>query len=406
MKKDYYMILGVSKESTLAEIKTAYRKLAFKFHPDKNPGDLFFENMFREINEAYENLSELHSKVIHESTIHEKSTFKKKPTPNSTNQDQNAIQAINTIISNLKNMESQTRNKTKSQIKAGVIYKYIDQVLSNEILGLYGSIPLEKRNDFIFNILPLLRFCDNQVRGNYLMILTRIIGPENELISEIDQKVRSYVKSQRLLEVKAKFSEYSWVLVLLFLAGLIYYGSSIEPDSSSPRESRAIIVDKEPETKKKFSIWTGNHLNTGDSPYNDFFGEGVYDKSVQNKITIHNGQKADVIVCLTQNAPPYRTIRNEYIRAGESFVMTSVPNGVYYLKSFFGNGWNPTTLYLGKIKGFFEANTGFSKSDNASDLLRMVDDNNRYSTVEITLYPVSGGNMESENINANEFFGK
>jgi hypothetical protein len=406
MKKDYYMILGVSKESTLAEIKTAYRKLAFKFHPDKNPGDLFFENMFREINEAHENLSKLHSKVIHESTINERSTFKQKSNPNPTNQSQNTTQVINTIISNLRNLESQTRNKTKSQIKTEVIYKYLDQVLSNEILGLYGSIPIEKRNDFIFNILPLLRFCDKQVRGNYLMILTRIIGPDNRLISEIDQKVRSYVKSQKILDIKAKFSEYLWVLVLLFLAVLIYYGSTNEPDSSSPKESRKIIVDKEPEVKKNFSMWSGNYLNTGDSPYNGFFGEGVYDKSIQSKITIYNGQKADVIVCLTQNAPPYRTIRNEYIRAGESFEMTSVPNGVYYLKSFFGNGWNPNALYLGKIKGFFEANTGFSKSDNVSDLLRMVHDDNGYSIVEITLYPVSGGNMESKNINANEFFGK
>ena len=84
--------------------------------------------------------------------------------------------------------------------------------------------------------------------------------------------------------------------------------------------------------------------------------------------------------------------------------MTSIPNGTYYLKSFFGNDWNPDTLFMGKVRGFFETRAGFSKSDNYSDLLKIEQSNYQYSIYEITLYPVAGGNMESELINANEFF--
>jgi curved DNA-binding protein len=50
--KDYYKILGVSKTATADEIKKAYRKLAIKYHPDKNPNDKTAEEKFKEINEA------------------------------------------------------------------------------------------------------------------------------------------------------------------------------------------------------------------------------------------------------------------------------------------------------------------------------------------------------------------
>ena len=52
MAKSYYEVLGVPKTATDDEIKSAYRKLARKYHPDLNPGDQNAANMFKEINEA------------------------------------------------------------------------------------------------------------------------------------------------------------------------------------------------------------------------------------------------------------------------------------------------------------------------------------------------------------------
>jgi curved DNA-binding protein len=56
--KDYYKILGVERSASDQEIKKAYRKLAMKYHPDRNPGDKNAEDRFKEINEAYQVLSD------------------------------------------------------------------------------------------------------------------------------------------------------------------------------------------------------------------------------------------------------------------------------------------------------------------------------------------------------------
>ncbi len=57
-KRDYYDVLGITKSSSKDEIKKAYRKLAFKFHPDKNKGDKASEEKFKEASEAYHVLSD------------------------------------------------------------------------------------------------------------------------------------------------------------------------------------------------------------------------------------------------------------------------------------------------------------------------------------------------------------
>ena len=54
MKEDYYEILGVSKDASASDIKRAYRRMALKYHPDKNPGDTKAEDMFKKSAEAYE----------------------------------------------------------------------------------------------------------------------------------------------------------------------------------------------------------------------------------------------------------------------------------------------------------------------------------------------------------------
>lgn len=403
MDKNYYQILGLPTTCSDDEIKKAYRKLAIKFHPDKNSNDKYFEERFKELQEAYDVLSDPTKRRDYDIRFAKKTEQSTRTKSTDTKREQGTTPEslatdIEAAFRKLKWAESEQINYTE-------LLKYIDSILNDNLVTQLLKIGDIKSNERIVDAISgLFKFLVKNDIKKYMPLLVKLSGANNELITKLHKIEKEEIRKEETAKI---FTAFKWVAGIAIVIWIIYMANSEDSSSSTSNYTYnpKSVIDTAPEMIEKVSKYAGNKLKTGDSPYNNYFGKGVYDKDYLNQLEVKNGQSLDVIVCLTEYYGSKRTIRNEYIRAGESFTMTNIPNGTYYLKSFYGKDWNPDTLlYNARLKGFFDTSSGFSVSDEFNDLLKMEQNEKSYSIYSVTLYPVEGGNMESRNITASDFF--
>ena len=243
--------------------------------------------------------------------------------------------------------------------------------------GLFSAIP---------TALSYIGYLNNS-KKYYSKILKniKVSNDYSHFVDLMTKPKKSYTSSNTLL----------WVLLILVVGSIVFVIFS-ENDSNYEKTSddaTEILSEKYPLNKIKPYPKPEN----GYSPYDSYFGKGIYNNSTQNSFIIKNSNSTDAVVLLI-NAYSNRKIRNEFIRKGESFSMTGVPNGTYYLKWLSGNDWHPDVM-TGNMKGGFQSNAGASQSDDYDDW--MISDGGAQWT--ITLYSVSGGNMDTETITLDDF---
>lgn len=119
-KEDYYSILGVSKSASDMDIKKAYKKLAMKYHPDRNPGDKSAEEKFKKIGEAYEVLSDSSKRQVYDQYGH--SGFSGYSSDTYSNSTSHFRDIFGDIFGNIFGEKSRTRNKSYSQRGADLLH--------------------------------------------------------------------------------------------------------------------------------------------------------------------------------------------------------------------------------------------------------------------------------------------
>ena len=203
-------------------------------------------------------------------------------------------------------------------------------------------------------------------------------------------------------------------LVLVFA---IFQKQTKEPDNfydnNDYEEQTTVVPVKKPKTPVKKTIPNNNLIipdfkptpifypqpKNGFSPYDSYFGKGVYNNKSGNSFKIKNSNTTDAVVLLV-NAFTGRKIRNEYVRKKANFEMTGVPDGTYYLEWFSGSNWSPDLKVGSAYKGGFQTNANFTKTRDSDDWMKV----EGYQVWTVTLYTVEGGDVESEEINAEDFF--
>ncbi len=462
---DYYYVLGVSRNASQEEIKTAYRKLSKKFHPDLNGGDKFFEDRFKEIQTAYETLTDFSKKSRYDSllnnniysktqTSYSQNTHSKpppKPKPKAEKKHQNPTQKKNSNNSNSrifaylflgfigvlsisiffdeKSKDSKSKITTEQDLEP--TKKYIPAI-NTEPLEEYSYYPSDYNKKWVDGEFygTVKQFDINE---NWTMKLTiekkgrDIFGRENfnfnidypslncggkwKIISQEDNKIEfreklDYGKDICIDSGKAIIEKKgSEILISFYLPNKnTVYAQGILSQSKPKWVNGKLTQGNSNRNSSNSALknkYIGNQLQNGASPLDKCFGKGIY--SGEAYLVFKNSNRTDAIVCLVRKYDK-KTIRNEYIKAGADFKMSRIPSGNYFIKVYYGNDWNPEKLNFCNINGAFENNVHFSKSNNISDIIKIENSAYSYTTGSITLYTVENGNMSSENINESEFF--
>lgn len=304
--KNYYILLGVKNTASFDELKSAYRNLAKKYHPDKNPDNKAAEEYFKEIQQAYDTLSDQHKRRIYDLKLSH-------------------------------NNGATSQQKTYSQYN-GNAYQYAQQ--------------------------------------------------------QAQQKNQFYTTRKKHTKKKDKTEGYqilvSIAVAFILLYFIISYSSdkASEPLRQSFEKGKPLQVKKTEIKKASVAPMISNYA----SPYSNFFGEEIANVYSKNSILIHNSDLCEAVVCLVQYGKNKKTIRNQYMNLGATFKMNSIPDGDYFLKIYYGTGWDTAKTFLNKtVKGGFTNDLGFVELNTGENAFKMKHNEKgpsiSYSSYEIGISP-------------------
>jgi hypothetical protein len=219
--KNHYEILGLESDANLEAIKTAYRKLSLKFHPDKNDGDRYFSDMFRQVNEAYQVLSDPAKRQVYD-----RQRFSENQ-PNREQQDQ-----LNQRERELREREQRIR---EANIKAQAILSESERLMNRKPEKPDTSTRKAGRNG-LNQIVRLKYFLWAVILGLAYLVVTKNSPSTNSVKSETKvyrttHKVRHKRKLKQLVNAPIPIKAYSLNATVVRTPDTVVIASRTVPDS-------------------------------------------------------------------------------------------------------------------------------------------------------------------------------
>jgi hypothetical protein len=197
MKKDYYQVLEISSTATTEEIKKSYRRLALKYHPDRNPaGDKLAEAMFREIVQAYNVLSNKEFRADYDHRLarkrngsshghHHKSPGSSSTTAATAKKPEVVTGA--TLLRQFTTIRRQINDvPDKSRIKQEALYKELANLLSiKNISIIHSNADRNLNRQIIDNVLISCKDIEHSFLKMITPRLIKLAGADNEVIRHI-----------------------------------------------------------------------------------------------------------------------------------------------------------------------------------------------------------------------------
>lgn len=205
---NYYSILGLEKSASITQVKKAYRSLAHKYHPDKHKGDNYFESIFKEINEAYEVLSNPKLKNDYDNRHNDFISQKRKGTERS----ENNKSEVNRIYDQIQDIAKLFLIHGKDGIDSYKAFKALNSLFTEEIIVFLLDFGNPKSNKVIIrDVLGCFKYLPFPY-SEYLSIkLSKLAGSDNELIKEIYNTIK-------VEKYRGYISKHGWLIVpIVFL---------------------------------------------------------------------------------------------------------------------------------------------------------------------------------------------
>jgi hypothetical protein len=430
---DYYKLLGVLPNATTDEIKKAYRQLALKYHPDRNPGDKNSEAFFKRVNQAYAVLSDPEERESYNWDY-------KKSQKTSSNQDQKQSQAESrqepqvtpqVLLSIVQDIRKKVVGSDKSRINQSGLYNSLNELLSVNHIEFLISWGDTKTNKQIINeVISCCQVLPYPFIEQLAPKLAKLAGSDNDTI----QKIFSFEKHQKYWSYWTRYKGVGIIAVIILFVVIVSNldnnsssASSATPEnqpngdlnntfindqaiSSEPEKISTYVPELTPEQKLQQERdklvaegWEETNVKNGQLPscYNFIPKKSKID----NYLDVDVGGGTDVAIKV-MNLQTGKCVRYVYINSGSIYKIRNMPEGTFYLKIAYGRDWY-SKVENGQCVGRFLRNPMYEKGDDVMDFkLKYNSDGYRVPSFQLKLDVIATNTMNTfnaQNISESEF---